>query len=71
MGLATVIGISMVGSMIIAAVSGALVPIILTALKRDPAIASSIILTTITDVTGFFSFLGLATLLSSLIDAGP
>jgi magnesium transporter len=71
MGLAAVIGISMVGSMIIAAVSGALVPIVLTALKRDPAIASSIILTTITDVTGFFSFLGLATLLSNLLDAGP
>ena len=69
-GLAAVIGISMVGSMIIAAVSGALVPIVLTALKRDPAVASSIILTTITDVTGFFSFLGLATLLSNLIEVG-
>ena len=69
-GLAAVIGISMVGSMIIAAISGALVPIVLTALKRDPAVASSIILTTITDVTGFFSFLGLATLLSNLIEAG-
>jgi magnesium transporter len=71
LGLAAVIGISMVCSMIIAAVSGASVPIVLTALKRDPAIASSIILTTITDVTGFFSFLGLATLLSNLLDAGP
>jgi magnesium transporter len=66
-GLAFVIGTSMVMSMMIAAVSGCSVPIVLTALKRDPATASSIILTTITDVSGFFSFLGLATLLSNLL----
>jgi magnesium transporter len=36
---------------------------LLTALGRDPATASSIVLTTITDTTGFFSFLGLATLM--------
>jgi magnesium transporter len=69
-GLALVIGVSMVGSMVIAAISGASVPIILTALKRDPATASSIILTTVTDVCGFASFLGLATLLSNLLGAG-
>jgi magnesium transporter len=69
-GLALVIGVSMVCSMVIAAISGASVPIILTALKRDPATASSIILTTITDVCGFFSFLGLATLLSNLLVPG-
>jgi len=69
-GLALVIGISMIGSMVIAALSGALVPILLTALKRDPATASSIILTTITDVSGFASFLGLATLLSRLLVRG-
>ena len=61
----------MIGSMVIAAISGCSVPIILTALKRDPATASSIILTTITDVCGFASFLGLATLLAKLIAAGP
>jgi magnesium transporter len=71
LGLATVIGISMVGSMVIAAIAGASVPIILTALKRDPATASSIILTTVTDVSGFFSFLGLATLLANFLAAGP
>ncbi len=60
-GLAFVIGASMLFSMILAALSGALVPLVLTAMGRDPAIASSIILTTVTDVTGFFSFLGLAT----------
>jgi magnesium transporter len=71
LGLAAVIGISMVGSMVIAAIAGASVPIILTALKRDPATASSIILTTVTDVSGFFSFLGLATLLANFLAAGP
>jgi magnesium transporter len=70
-GLSLVIGVSMVCSMMIAAVSGCSVPIVLTALKRDPATASSIILTTVTDVSGFFSFLGLATLLSSLLVAAP
>jgi magnesium transporter len=69
-GLSLVIGVSMVCSMVIAAISGCSVPIVLTALKRDPATASSIILTTITDVSGFFSFLGLATLLSNLLLPG-
>jgi magnesium transporter len=68
MGLALVIGVSMICSMVIAAISGCSVPIVLTALKRDPATASSIILTTVTDVSGFFSFLGLATVLSSLLE---
>ena len=68
--LAGVIGVSMVGSMVIAAVAGAAVPVVLTALKRDPASASSIILTTVTDVAGFSSFLGLASLLASRISAG-
>jgi magnesium transporter len=68
--LALVIGASMVGSMVIAALAGATVPMVLTALKRDPATASSIVLTTVTDVTGFSSFLGLATLLSELIARG-
>jgi len=68
--LAMVIGASMVGSMVIAALAGATVPMVLTALKRDPATASSIVLTTVTDITGFSSFLGLATLLSELIARG-
>ena len=59
-GLALVIGVSMLVSMVLAALFGALVPLALTAWGRDPATASSIILTTVTDVTGFFSFLGLA-----------
>jgi magnesium transporter len=62
-GLALVIGVSMVISMVAAGFAGAVIPMLLTALGQDPAQSSSIILTTITDVTGFFSFLGIATLL--------
>ena len=61
--LAGVIGISMVVSMALAGLSGAVIPMVLTALRQDPAQSSSIILTTVTDVVGFFSFLGIATLL--------
>ncbi len=66
-GLCLVIGLAMVASMVIAALAGAGVPMVLTALRQDPAQSSSILLTTITDVMGFFSFLGLATLLSGLL----
>jgi magnesium transporter len=66
-GLCLVIGLSMVVSMIIAGLSGAVIPILLTALDQDPAQSSSIFLTTVTDVMGFFSFLGIATLLSSML----
>ena len=66
-GLALVIGIAMVTAMVMAGISGALVPIILLRLGQDPATASSIILTTVTDVSGFLAFLGTATLLSSLL----
>ncbi len=66
-GLAFIIGISMILSMFIASIAGAAVPLVLSACKQDPAQSSSVVLTTITDVTGFFSFLGIATLLSSLL----
>ena len=66
-GLAMVIGISMVISMVLAGLAGACVPIVLTRLGQDPATASSIVLTTVTDVAGFFSFLGIATMLSHLL----
>jgi Mg/Co/Ni transporter MgtE len=45
---------------LLAGVSGAAIPIVLRALKRDPAQSSSIFLTTVTDVVGFASFLGFA-----------
>jgi len=66
-GLALIIGLAMISSMIIAAVSGALVPIILKKMGQDPALSSSIILTTVTDIAGFMSFLGIATLLSGML----
>lgn len=64
MGLAMVIASSMVLAMIAAGIAGALVPITLKRFGQDPAQSSSIILTTVTDVAGFFSFLGIATLLA-------
>ena len=67
-GLTMVIAISMVLSMVMAGLSGAVIPIILRALNQDPAQSSSIILTTVTDVAGFLSFLGLATIFSSLLE---
>jgi magnesium transporter len=67
-GLAVVIAVAMVISMAIAGLSGAVIPIVLKAFGQDPAQSSSIILTTVTDVVGFMSFLGLATLLASVLN---
>ena len=66
-GLAGVIGVSMILSMVIAGIFGAAIPLVLTAIGQDPAQSSSIVLTTITDVAGFFSFLGIATLFSAFL----
>ncbi len=66
-GLAIVICIAMVLSMVIAGVAGAVIPIVLTQVGQDPAQSSTIVLTTVTDVVGFFSFLGIATVLSGLL----
>jgi magnesium transporter len=66
-GLAGVIGGAMVLSMTIAGVSGASVPMALILLRQDPAAASSIVLTTITDVIGFLTFLGFATVASGVL----
>ena len=66
-GLALVIGVSMVISMVAAGLSGATIPMLLAALGQDPAQSSSIILTTVTDVVGFLSFLGIATLLAGML----
>jgi len=57
-----VICVAMLLNMIAAALSGVLVPMSLRALKIDPALASSIMVTTVTDVVGIFAFLSLATL---------
>jgi magnesium transporter len=61
-GLAFVIGLAMVCNLVAAALGGILIPLALARLKFDPAVASSPFVTTVTDVVGFFSFLGIATL---------
>jgi magnesium transporter len=58
--LGLVIGLAMVATLVIAGLSGAAIPMIMKGLGFDPAQSSNIILTTITDITGFFAFLGLA-----------
>ncbi|MBT7333182.1 MAG: magnesium transporter [Gammaproteobacteria bacterium] len=56
-----VIATAMIITMVIAAISGSLLPTVLRRLNIDPALAGGVIITTITDVTGFIMFLGLAT----------
>ena len=58
--LSILIGISMIINMIFAGLSGIIVPTLLDKYKIDPAVASTVFVTTITDITGFLSFLGLA-----------
>jgi len=58
--LGVVIGLSMIINLFMAGFFGAVIPLALKWLKIDPAIGSTVILTTVTDVVGFFSFLGLA-----------
>ena len=60
MQLAAVIAIAMVVNLVVAGLSGILIPLGLQKAGADPAIASSVFLTTVTDVVGFFAFLGLA-----------
>jgi magnesium transporter len=60
--LGLILGLAMIINMFVAAVAGTLIPLSLRALKVDPALASSVFITTLTDVFGFFSFLGLGAL---------
>jgi len=60
--LGLIIATALIINLVVAALAGALLPGILKNLGIDPAIAGSVVLTTITDVVGFMSFLGLATL---------
>ena len=57
-----ILALAMIINMFIAATAGTLIPLSLRALKVDPALASSVFITTLTDVFGFFSFLGLGAL---------
>jgi magnesium transporter len=61
-GLGLVIAIAMVINLLAAALAGILLPLVLDYYESDPAISAAVFLTTVTDVVGFFSFLGLATL---------
>ena len=60
--LGLIIGLAMILNLLIAGFSGIVIPLVLDKMKIDPALASAVILSTITDVFGFLSFLGLATL---------
>jgi len=60
--LGLVIGAAMVVNLIVAALAGILIPLGLEKVKLDPAVASGVFVTTVTDVVGFFAFLGLAAL---------
>jgi magnesium transporter len=65
--LGVVIGLAMIANMVAAGFAGAAIPLIMKLFGFDPSQSSSIILTTITDVLGFFSFLGLAVLFQHLL----
>ncbi|MDH5516646.1 MAG: magnesium transporter [Gammaproteobacteria bacterium] len=61
-GISLILAAAMILNLTAAALSGVLIPVILTRMKIDPALSGAVILTTVTDVVGFLSFLGLATL---------
>jgi magnesium transporter len=61
--LGIILGAAMIINMFVAATAGTMIPLGLRALKIDPALASSVFITTLTDVFGFLAFLGLATAL--------
>lgn len=70
LSLVGIIMLAMVVSMLVAGLAGAMVPMLLRRFGQDPATASSIILTTVTDVVGFFSFLGIAALFAPYLSQG-
>ncbi len=69
--LGLIIGLAMVINMIVAGTAGILIPVTLDRMKIDPAIASSVFVTTVTDVVGFFGFLGLAWLWMRMFGLAP
>jgi magnesium transporter len=66
---AGLMGVAMVITMVAAGFAGALIPIAMKSMGRDPAQSSSIILTTVTDVCGFFVFLGLGAIFAASLRA--
>ncbi len=67
-GLSLVILLAMIVNMVAASLAGAVIPMILKALGRDPAQSASIFLTTVTDIVGFASFLGFAVLFMRMLE---
>jgi magnesium transporter len=65
--LGVILGLAMIINLFVAGLVGTLIPLGLKALKIDPALASAVFITTFTDVCGFASFLGLATLYTRYI----
>jgi magnesium transporter len=65
--LGAILAMAMIINMFVAAIAGTLIPLALRALKVDPALASSVFITTLTDVFGFLSFLGLGALFISYL----
>jgi magnesium transporter len=61
-GLGVVIGLAIICNLVAGALGGILIPMFLERMRADPAVASGTFVTTVTDVVGFFSFLGIATL---------
>ena len=62
MTLALLIAAALIINLISSVIAGIIVPVLLRRYKQDPAIAGSVVVTTVTDVVGFVSFLGLATI---------
>jgi magnesium transporter len=60
--LGVIVGVAMIINLIAAALAGAFIPVFFEKLGIDPALASGVALTTVTDVVGFFAILGLAAL---------
>ena len=60
--LGMVLAAAMIVNLVVAALAGILIPIGLNRINIDPALASSVFVTTVTDVIGFFAFLGFATI---------
>lgn len=60
--LGVILGMALVGNMLVAVIVGTAIPLLLKAVRLDPALASSVLVTAVTDSLGFFLFLGLATI---------
>ena len=61
-GIALILGAAMIINLLAAAISGLMIPLLLNRFGMDPALSGSVVLTTVTDVVGFMSFLGMATI---------